>query len=206
MSASCFVTYAASTFTFFFFKSGASNEISSRTFSKIVCKRRAPIFSVCSFTVVANFATVATASSVIFSLMPSVSSSATYCLLSAFHRNSCHLIHIEQFALFFLNQVFERIRDRHLPPFLLLPEHAAEHVLQIYVHLLHALVGDDFERRHLPLAHFNVHHALVELSFTQLRAKLFTRTLIHFALGRSFAVRRSRRRRRRWRQQQIQHP
>ena len=42
------------------------------------------MFSVCSFTVVANFATVATASSVIFSLMPSVSNSATYCLISAF--------------------------------------------------------------------------------------------------------------------------
>src|SRR6266516_3697668 len=84
MSASCLLTYAASTLTFFFLRSGASNEISSSTFSRIVCRRRAPMFSVCSFTLVAKRATLATASSVIFSLTPSVSRSATYCLMSAF--------------------------------------------------------------------------------------------------------------------------
>ena len=40
----------------FFFRSGASNESSSSTFSRIVCRRRAPMFSVCSFTLVANLA------------------------------------------------------------------------------------------------------------------------------------------------------
>ena len=39
-----------STLTFFFFRSGASKEISSSTFSMMVCRRRAPMFSVCSFT------------------------------------------------------------------------------------------------------------------------------------------------------------
>src|SRR6185437_7837679 len=70
--------------TLFFFISGASNEISSSTFSRIVCRRRAPMFSVCSLTIAANRARDATASSVNESFRPSVSSSATYCLISAF--------------------------------------------------------------------------------------------------------------------------
>jgi len=42
------------------------------------------MFSVDSLTLVANLAMALTASSVIFSFTPSVSSSATYCLISAF--------------------------------------------------------------------------------------------------------------------------
>ena len=52
-----------------------------------------------------------------------------------------------------------------------------EHVLDVDVHLLDALIGDDFKGRHRALAHFHVHHALVELAFAKLRAKFFARAV-----------------------------
>src|SRR6202167_3607916 len=64
ISASCLRTYAASPFTFFLRRSGPSKEISSSSFSMIVCSRRAPIFSDDSFTCAANLATSSSASSV----------------------------------------------------------------------------------------------------------------------------------------------
>src|SRR5581483_4376812 len=54
-----------------------------RSFSMIVWRRRAPIFSVWSLTVAANRAISSSASSVKDSLIPSVSSSPVYCLTRA---------------------------------------------------------------------------------------------------------------------------
>ena len=57
---------------------------------------------------------------------------------------------------------------RHFALFFLLPEHAGEHVFDVDVHLLDALIGDDFERRHGAFADFEIHHALVQFAFTKL--------------------------------------
>src|SRR5258705_126502 len=204
MSASCLFTYAASILTAFFFKSGASNDSSSKTFSMMVCRRRAPIFSVCSFTVVANLAMAWTASSVMLSLMPSVSSSAMYCLLGAFHCGSRHLIHVQQLAFFFLDQIFERVGHRHLAFLFLLAEHPAQHFLKVDVHLFDALIGNDFKRRHHLFANFNVHHALVQFALPQLCAHSFPGALVLLALRRRVAFPGSRGRWRCRRQQHVQ--
>ena len=126
-------------------------------------------------------------------------------LLGALDSHARHLIHVEQLAFFFLDQIFERISHVHFALLFLLAEHATQHLLEVDVHLLDALVGDDFERRHHPFADFEVHHALVELAFTQLRAKFFPRALVLLALRGCIAFERSRRSRWRRRQQHIQH-
>ncbi len=126
-------------------------------------------------------------------------------LLGAFHGYARDLVHVQQLVLFFLDQVFESVGDAHFAFFLLLAEHAGEHVLDVDVHLLHALVGDDFERRHGALADFEVDHALVELAFAQLEAEFFARTLRLFTLRGHFRVRSAGRGRRRRRKQEIEH-
>ncbi len=85
-----------------------------------------------------------------------------------------------QLVFFFLNQVIEGFGDGHLPLLFLLAEHAREHVLDVDVHFLDALVGDDFEGGHGALAHLDFHHALVEFAFAQLRAQFFARALRDF--------------------------
>src|SRR5258707_873497 len=78
-------------------------------------------------------------------------------LLGALDRRARHLIHIEQLVLFFLNQVLEGVGHAHLALLFLLPKHTRKHVLDIYVHLLDALIGDDLERGHGAFAHFDFH-------------------------------------------------
>jgi len=73
------------------------------------------------------------------------------------------------------------------------------------IHLIDALVGDDFERGHGTLANFQVHHALVQLAFAELGAKLFACALRLFALRGNFGFRSARHGRRRRRKQQIEH-
>src|SRR5438876_6030759 len=52
----------------------------------------------------------------------------------------------------------------HFAFFLLLPEHPGEHILELAdVHLIDALVGDDFERRHGALADFRSEEHTSEL-------------------------------------------
>jgi len=66
--------------------------------------------------------------------------------------------------------------------FFLLAEHAGKHVFNIDVHLLNALVGDDFKRWHGAFADLKIHHPLIELSFAKLRAELFASALRLLAL------------------------
>ena len=123
-------------------------------------------------------------------------------LLGAFDGHAGDLIHIEQFVLFFLDQIFKRVGDRHLALFLLLPEHAGKHVFQIDVHLLDALVGDDFKRRHRAFAYFDVDHALIELPFAQLCPQFLASAQRLLTLLRDVGFSRVRRQRgRRWQQQ-----
>src|ERR1700739_2495610 len=110
-------------------------------------------------------------------------------LLGAFHRGARHLIHVQQFAFFFLDQVLEGVGHGHLAFLFLLAKHPAQHFLEVDVHLLDALIGNDFERRHHLFADFDIHHALVEFAFAQLRAQFFARALVLFALRGGIAFR-----------------
>ncbi len=125
-------------------------------------------------------------------------------LLGALDGHARDLIHVEEFVFFFLDQIFEGVGDAHLALLFLLAEHAGQHVFQIDVHLLDALVGDDFEAWHLAFAHFDVDHALIEFAFAELGAELFARALRLFALlrGVGFGCVGSRWRRRR--QQEVE--
>src|SRR5947207_4655920 len=126
-------------------------------------------------------------------------------LLGALHSHAGDLVHVEELVFFFLDQVFESVGDAHFAFFLLLAEHAGEHVLDIDVHLFDALVGDNFERGYGALADFEVDHALVELAFAQLEAQLFARALGLFPLRGNFGVRSAGRGRRCRRKQQVEH-
>ena len=118
-------------------------------------------------------------------------------LLGALHGHAGDLVHIKKLVFFLLDQVFESVGHAHLALFFLLAEHASDLIHDIDVHLLDALTGDDFERRHGAFTHFNIDHALIQLAFAKLRAKFFTRALVLFALRCRFAFRSPRRRRRR---------
>src|SRR3972149_3274123 len=93
-------------------------------------------------------------------------------LFGALHRRAGHLIHVHQFLLLLLDQVLQGFRDFHLALAGLATEKTGEHVLDIDVHLLDAAAGDDLERREHPLAHLQLHRAVVELSVPQLRSQL----------------------------------
>src|SRR5580704_14044572 len=113
------------------------------------------------------------------------------------------LIHVYQAILFFLDQIIEGFRHGHLALLFLLAEEAGKHVLDVDVHFLDALIGDDFKGRHRALAHFHFHHALVEFSFAKLGAEFVAGTLQLFAALR-FTGGTGIRRDRRWRQKKIQ--
>ena len=102
-------------------------------------------------------------------------------LLDAVHGDARDLVHVNETVFFFLNQVIESLGNRHFALFLLLAEHAGEHVLDVDVHFLDALIGDDFEGRHRALADFHFHHALIELAFAQLGAEFIASTRDLFA-------------------------
>ena len=61
--------------------------------------------------------------------------------------------------------------------FLLLAEQAREHVLDVDVHFLDALIGNNFKRGHGALANFHFHQALIELAVAKLRAQFFARAV-----------------------------
>src|SRR5467141_2240177 len=126
-------------------------------------------------------------------------------LLGALHGHARDLVHVQQLIFFFLDQIFESVGDAHFALFLLLAEHTGEHVLDIDVHLLDALVGDDFERGHGAFADFEVHHALVEFAFAQLEAERFARALGLFALRGNLGVWSAGRGRRSRRKQEVEH-
>ncbi len=84
-----------------------------------------------------------------------------------------HLVHVDQALLLFLDEVLEGLADLHLPLLGALAEDVGQHVLDVDVHLLDALVGDDLEGGHRFLADVEFDDALVELAFAQLLAKFF---------------------------------
>src|SRR5208282_1081224 len=78
------------------------------------------------------------------------------------------LLHVDQALRFFLDQVLEGLVDLHLPLLGALAEDVGQHVLEIDVHFLDALIGNDFEGRKVALASFDFDGAVVELAFAQL--------------------------------------
>ena len=98
-------------------------------------------------------------------------------LLGAIHGQARDLIHVDQFIFFFLDQVIDRFGDSHFAAFLLLAEKSREHVLDVDVHFLDALIGNNFKCGHRTLADFHLHQALVELAVAKLRAEFFPRAV-----------------------------
>src|ERR1700688_58754 len=92
-----------------------------------------------------------------------------------------HLLHVDEALLFFLNQIFERLVDFHLPLFGPLAEDVRQHVLQIDVHLFDALIRDDLEGRKITLASFNFDGAVVEFAFAQLLPQFLSRAAGRFS-------------------------
>src|SRR5260370_23094792 len=125
-------------------------------------------------------------------------------LLGALDGRARDLVHIEQLVLFFLDEVLEGVGHAHLALLLLLAEHAGKHVLDVDIHLLDALIGDDFKRGHGAFADFDIDHALIELALAELRAQFFPRALRLLALLRKLGFGRALRRRRRRRQKQVE--
>ena len=132
-------------------------------------------------------------------------------VLHAINRHARDLVHVDQALLFFLNQVFECLADLHLPLLRALAEDVGQHVFDIDVHLLDALIGNDFEGRERFFTDVDFDHAIVELAFAQLLAQFFASTGVRFRQrGRTFdhhtpagfgGARRGRRR-----QEQVQQP
>src|SRR4029077_1229288 len=123
----------------------------------------------------------------------------------AINRRPGYLVHIDEALLFFLDQVLEGLVNFHLPLLAALPEAVRQHVFDVDVHLLDALVRDDFERWEIALPDFDFDDALVQLALAQLLAQLLARaglrigevragTLDHHAtagaVGRSWSGRR----------------
>src|SRR6185312_4905046 len=97
------------------------------------------------------------------------------CLFDPFHGDARHLVHVNQPRLLFLDEVLERLAYLHLPLFSALAEDVGQHILDVDVHLLYALVGDDFKGRHGALAHIELHDPLVQNTLPQLLAQLLAR-------------------------------
>ncbi len=57
------------------------------------------------------------------------------------------------------------------------PKEAGKDILDIDVHLFHALRRDDFERGHAAVAHLHFHFPFVQLAFAKLGAEFFPRAL-----------------------------
>ena len=124
-------------------------------------------------------------------------------LLDAVDGDTGDLVHVSQAILFLLDQIVERFGHAHLALLFLLAEHAGKHVLHVDVHLLHALIRDDFKRRHGALADFDFDiEALIELApFAKLGAKLVASAQGLFAALRFRAGRRVQRNGRRRKEQ-----
>ena len=85
--------------------------------------------------------------------------------------------------LFLLHEVLERLGDLHLALLGALAEEPGNHVLQVDVHLLGALIGDDLEARLIAVAHVQLDDALVQLALAKLLPQLLARALLAIAVS-----------------------
>ncbi len=101
-------------------------------------------------------------------------------VLHAVDRHARHLVHVDQPLFFFLNQVLKSFVHLHLPLLGARAEDAGQHVLDIDVHLLDALVRHNFKRWKIPLPHVNLNLPLVELALAQLLPQFLPRARRRF--------------------------
>ncbi len=101
-------------------------------------------------------------------------------VLHPFDGQPRYLVHIDQPRLFLLHQVFKGLPDLHLALLGALAEQVGQHVLEVDIHLLDALVGDDLERRCTAFAHIDLYRALIQLAFAELLPQLFPGTVMAF--------------------------
>jgi hypothetical protein len=87
------------------------------------------------------------------------------------------MVHVDQALFLFLDQVLERLVHLHLPLFCPLAEDVRQHVFDVDVHLLHALIREDLERRKIALANIDFHHAVIELALAQLLPEFLARAI-----------------------------
>src|SRR6202012_252482 len=92
--------------------------------------------------------------------------------------HTIHLIDVDQPLLLFLHQVFEGLAYLHLPLLGPLAEESGKNVPQVDVHLFLTLVSDDLKARRIPLAHVNLHRAVVQLALAELLPQLLPRALV----------------------------
>src|SRR5207249_1179430 len=162
--------------------------MSSRSFSMIVCRRRAPMFSVFSFTAAAKRATSWTASSLnalaahIWAVPAFASGNFidfvqedNAAVLDALDSQAGHGIHIDELLLLFLNQVFQRFGDLHLSFLGALSQKTGKDIFDVDIHFLDTLIADDLECRKVALLDLDFDHALVEFAFPQLSAQFLPR-------------------------------
>ena len=98
----------------------------------------------------------------------------------AINGDSRDLIHIDQALLFFLYQIFEGLVDLQLAFLGALAEEVGQHVFDVDIHLLNALVGDDLERWEIAFANVNFYHAVIQLALAQLLAQFFPSSILRF--------------------------
>ena len=92
--------------------------------------------------------------------------------LRALHRQARHLILVHEAGLFFLPQDLARFRNGEGAAARASAEQAGEHVLQVHVHLLDSLAGEDLERGEAPLRHLDLHRAGLEGARAELLPEL----------------------------------
>ncbi len=111
--------------------------------------------------------------------------------LHALHSCARHLIHVDQASFFFLNQIIEGFGDFHLPFLGGSAKDIRQNILQIDVHLLRALSGDDSELGRIAFARLQFHHPFIQLAFPELLPQLLPRACVALRTGQrqlSFAV------------------
>jgi hypothetical protein len=96
-------------------------------------------------------------------------------VLHPVHGRVRHLLRVHQPAQLFLDEGGARFGDAEPAPLGLVPEEAGQEVLDVDVHFLHTLRGEDLEAGEALLAHLDLHGARVEASGAQLAAQLLAR-------------------------------
>src|SRR5258706_13233266 len=94
-------------------------------------------------------------------------------ILHAVDGRARNLLHVDEALFLFLNEIFKGFANLDLALFGALAEEVGQHFLDVNVHLLDALIGDDFKGGERFFADINLDHFFVELAFAELVGKVF---------------------------------
>ena len=92
------------------------------------------------------------------------------------------MIHVDQAAFFFVDQVFEGLRDLHLFLTRTIAEQARQNVFQVDVGFFAALHTDDLKVRLVAIPRVDLDDAVVQFALTELLAQLFAGAVLRFRL------------------------